>query len=129
MRYLTYITENSHSLNKNDRIVGFFLYDKYREVVARIDGILVERQTCLARYIVINQGGFLDIRGKNTLVPRVACDVVDLGEVKTAWSGRSLNDAPSPADINKVTPEEEELILSYFDLKPYWPMKHKDGRG
>lgn len=117
---LLYITENSHQLNKADRIVGFFLYDKHKEVIARIDGVLAESGTGLARYIVINQGGFLDIRGKKTLVPREAYEVVDLGEVKTTWSNRSLQEAPAPCHIDNVTPEEEQRILSYFDLQPYW---------
>ena len=44
----------------------------------------------------------------------------DLGKVKTSWSKESIQDAPSPADIEHVTMNEEELILSYFDLEPYW---------
>lgn len=123
---LTHVTENIHNLNKNDRIVGFFLYDKHREVIARISGILVEKETHRIRYIVISQGGFLDIRGKQTLVPREAFEIIDLGEVKTSWSGHSLHDAPLPEDINHVTSEEEELILSYFDLKPYWTLKKQE---
>ena len=116
---LLYITENIHSLVKADRIVGFFLYDKHKEMIARVDGVLAE-ESGPARYIVISLGGFLDIQGKKTLIPRAACEVMDLGEVQTNWSSHSLQGAPTPNDVNNVTRKEEELILSYFDLPPYW---------
>ncbi len=125
---LLYVAENVHNLNKDDRIVGFFLYDKHKEVIARIDGLLVEEGTYLPRYIVISQGGFLGIEGKKIAVPREVCDAVDLGEVKTQWSRQSLQDAPVPHDVENVSPEEEERILSYFDLQPYWAVKDKDVR-
>ena len=123
---LLYVAENIHRLNKADRIVGFFLYDKDKEMIARIDGVLLEEKTGLARYIVISQGGFLDIQGKKTLVPREAYEVIDLGEVKTAWSSQSLQGAPAPNDINNITRDEEERILSYFDLQPYWVVKPEE---
>lgn len=119
-RRLLFIAENIHKLSRADRIVGFFLYDKHKEVIARIDGVLAEAETYLPRYIVITVGGFLDIRGKRIMIPRPAYEVVDLGEVRTAWSRQSLQDAPSPNDLDRVTPAEEERILSYFDLEPYW---------
>ena len=121
--HLFYAVENIYRLNKADRIVGFFLYDKYKEMIARIDGVLAEKETGLVRYIVINQGGFLGIPGKKTLVPRPAYEIIDLGEVKTAWSSQSLQSAPVPDDINNITLDEEELILGYFDLQPYWVIK------
>lgn len=43
-----------------------------------------------------------------------------------------MKDAPNPADLMNVTMEEEELILGYFDLEPYWaakPAPEKDGEG
>lgn len=111
---LLFISENIFKIKREDRIVGSFLYDKHKNVVARIDGLVVERETYLPRFLVITQGGFLEIQGKKILVPREAYEVADLGEVKTSWSKQSLQDAPIPHDIHNITVNEEQLIRSYF---------------
>ncbi|NIT80423.1 MAG: hypothetical protein GWM98_00235, partial [Nitrospinaceae bacterium] len=48
------------------------------------------------------------------------CEAVDMGKVKTEWKKESLQDAPTADDVENVSMNEEELILSYFDLEPYW---------
>lgn len=115
---LLYITENSHQISKSDRVVGFFVYDKYKELVAPIDGVLVAEGTCRARYIVIKQGGFLGIKGKWTLIPRELYETEDLGKVETSLSSQSLQDSPSPNDIRNLTDTEEEQVRGYFNLEP-----------
>ena len=42
---LLYISENIFKLPRKDRVVGSFLYDKYNEAIARVDGLVVESQT------------------------------------------------------------------------------------
>lgn len=116
--HLLYITENSHQISKSDRVIGFFVYDKYKEMVAQIEGVLIEKGTYSARYIVIRQGGFLGIKGKWTLIPREMYEIEDLGKVKTSLSIQSLQDSPSPYDIRNITAVEEAQIRGYFNLEP-----------
>ena len=117
---LILIIENLAKLQKHDRIVGFYLYGNGGESIARIEGVLVESGTYLPRYLVITLGGFLKIEGKKVIVPIEVCEVADLGKVKTEWRKESLIGAPNPVNLEDVTQQEEELILGYFDLEPYW---------
>ena len=125
---LLYIAENIFKLPRQDRVVGSFLYDKYNEASARVDGLVVESQTFLTRYLIINFGGFLKIGGKKITLPVKVCEFADLGTVKTEWTKESMKDAPAPNDIEDTTTDEEELILSYFDLQPNWPVHPPDPR-
>ncbi len=120
---LIYISENIFNLRVKDQLIGSYLYDRFNEPIARIDAILAESKTYLVRYLVINVGGFLNIHGKKILLPIEVCESADLGKVKTDWLLESLKDAPAPNDPENVTMSEEELILGYFDLKPYWAMR------
>ena len=128
---LLFINDNVHQLGKSDRIVGYHLYDRYNELVARIEALLAQPTTHLPRYIVITIGGFLGVEGKKILIPIEICEGGDIGKVKANWSKESLKDAPTAVDVRQVSVEEEERILSYFDLEPYWkaqpfPKKEKD---
>ncbi|MFQ5672221.1 MAG: hypothetical protein ACE5G9_03925 [Nitrospinales bacterium] len=127
---LIFISENIFRIQPEDRIVGSFLYDKHKEVIAKIEGLVLEREIYLPRFLVITQGGFLDIRGKKILLPRAAYEVADLGEVKTTWSRQSLQDAPTSHDLHNISIAEEERIFSYFDLPPYWTTdREQEGSG
>ncbi len=128
---LILINENLAKLQKNDRVVGFYLYGSGGESIAKIEGILVESGIYLPRYLAITLGGFLKIEGKKVIIPIEVCEVADLGKVKTEWRKESLIGAPNPVNLEDVTQEEEELILGYFDLEPYWaananPQKSKE---
>jgi hypothetical protein len=120
---LLHISDNIHQLAKSDRVVGYFLYDQYNDSVAKIEAVLAQPITYLPRYIVITIGGFLAVEGKRILIPIEVCEVADMGKVKANWSKESLRDAPAPVDVKKVTTEEEERILSYFDFEPYWKVQ------
>ncbi len=129
--HLLYINDNIRQLALRDRIVGYYLFDRYNESVARIEALLAQSTTYLPRYIVITIGGFLGVEGKQILIPIEICDALDIGKVKANWSKESLKDAPAPVDVKQVFVEEEERILSYFDFEPYWkvqpfPKKEKD---
>lgn len=113
---LLYVTENIAKIEKKERIIGSFLYDGKKELVARIDGLLLDRDTSKPVFLVISFGGFLKIEGKKALVPRSACEPDDIGKVNTDLCAESLQDSPIPNDIRNVTPDEERLILGYFDL-------------
>ena len=116
---LLYISENIFKLRVKDQVVGSFLYDRFNETIARVDAVIVEAETYLMRYLVINMGGFMKIQGKKILLPVGVYEFADLGKVKTEWSRESLKDAPAPEDPENVSMDEEEEILGYFDLEPY----------
>jgi hypothetical protein len=121
--HLLYINDNIHQLAISDRIVGYYLSDRYNESVARIEALLAQPITYLPRYAVITIGGFLGVEGKHILIPIELCEEVDIGKVKTNWSKESLKDAPTAVDVRQVSVEEEERILSYFDFEPYWKIQ------
>lgn len=123
MSQLLYLSENVFRLRRKDHCIGAYLYDKFNQTIARVDGLLVESRTYLPRYLVINFGGFLAISGKKIALPVEVCEFADLGKVKTAWSSDSMKDAPAPVNLEDPTADEEELILGYFDLTPYWVVR------
>lgn len=120
---LTHISENIFKLREHERLIGFYLYDECDQALARIEALLAEPGTYLSRYLVITLGGMLSIQGKKLIVPVEICKPLDLGKVKLFWRKESLMDAPTPHDVQRVTEAEEELILGYFDLEPYWAAK------
>ena len=48
MNSLIHITENIFNLRKIDRVIGFYLYDKFNESIARIDAALVDSEPIIA---------------------------------------------------------------------------------
>jgi hypothetical protein len=123
---LAYISENIFKLREQDRIIGCYLYDEFDEPLSRVEALMVEPGTHLPRYLLITLGGAINIQGKKILLPIEHCQSVDLGKVKTTWRKESLMDAPTAHDPKNVTIAEEELILDYFDLKPYWAVEPQE---
>jgi hypothetical protein len=116
MTPLTHIAENVFKLRKKDRVIGFYLYDKFNESIARIDAVLADSQIYHGYYLVINLGGFLQVKGKVVVLPVEICEVKDLGKVKTEWPKESMLGAPAPIDIMSVTTREEKLIRDYYGV-------------
>ena len=83
MTPLTHITENIFKLRKIDRIIGFYLYDMFNELMARIDAALVDSQSYQSFYLVINLGVFLQVSGEIVVLPDETFEVKDVGKVKT----------------------------------------------
>ena len=117
---LLYVDDNIYSLYPEERIVGFYLYDLYDEVVARIQGLLVDPENYKPRYLVLMIGGFLFTDGKMVLFPKEHMDGQKLGKVKTAWRRESIQQSPAIDDPYSLTLEREQVILGYYDLEPYW---------
>jgi len=117
---LLYVDDNIYHLYPEYRIVGFYLYDVYDEMVARIQGLLVEPETYKPRYLVMTIGGFLFTDGKMVLFPKKHCEGHELGKVRTSWRRDSIQQSPAIDDPNSVTLEREQVILGYYDLEPYW---------
>ena len=81
LKRLECIKENSHRLRKADRIVGFFLYDRFGEAVGKISALLISVETNQIEFAVVSLGGFLRVEGKSILIPLEICEVEDLGKV------------------------------------------------
>ena len=111
---LKYTTENLFLIDKEERIVGEYLYDNSKELIGKIDGLVVELPEHITKFLVITQGGFLNIQGKKILVPRKACEIKDIGKVTTSLSKQTIQSAPSPYDIYNLLKSEELLIMDYF---------------
>ena len=120
---LACISENIFKLREQDRIIGCYLYDEFDEALSRVEALMVEPGTYLPRYLLITLGGTVNVKGKKVLLPIEHCQSVDLGKVKPRWRKESLMNAPTAHDPQNVTMAEEELILDYFDLKPYWTLE------
>ena len=56
MMPLNHIKGNLFKLQKIDRIIGFYLYDRFNKLIARIDASLVDRQSYQSFYLVIKLG-------------------------------------------------------------------------
>ena len=121
MTPLTRIEENTSDLRKKDRVIGFYLYDKLDEPIARIDAVLADSKTYHCHYLVINLGGFLQVRGKAVVLPVEICTVKDLGKVTTEWRKESMIETPTPANITNLTRAEEGLIRDHYGLPSQRP--------
>ncbi len=117
---LKFIDENAFFLGNQDRVVGFFLYDTYNKEVAKVKGLMVDLDYHRPQYLVIELGGFLSTEGKIILFPKELYQPAGLGKVVTDWTRESIQQAPSVENLATLSREEEQLILSYFDIKPYW---------
>ncbi len=117
---LRYVNDNIYRLYPGNRIVGYYLYDVYDEMVARIQGLMVDPESYQPRYLVLTIGGFLFTEGKTVLLPKNHYETLEMGKVRTSWRRTSIQQAPSIKDVKSITLEQEQLILSYYDLEPYW---------
>ncbi len=111
---LKYATQNLFLIDKEEHIIGDYLYDKNKELIGKIEGLVVELPKHTIKFLSITQGGFLNIQGKKILVPREACEIKDIGKVIVSFSKQTIQDAPSPHDLFNLKKSEESLILSYF---------------
>ena len=120
---LIFIDDNIFKLRGMDKIVGGYLYDNMNDEVGRIKGLLVEPESHRARYLVYTSGGMMFTEGKIILLPRELYDPIDSARIKSFKRKEAIQQAPSPREFDHLTREDEMLILSYFDLKPYWDME------
>jgi len=117
---LRYIDDNIHRLYPQNRIVGFYLYDLYDEMVGRIEGLMVDPESYNPRYLVLTIGGFLFTEGKIVLFPKNHYETLGMGKVQTSWRRDSIQQSPSINNIQSLSLEKEMAILGYYDLEPYW---------
>ena len=123
---LLYIQDNIFNLRVLDRIVGGYLYDSMSDEMGRVGGVMVEPETYRTRYLVYVNGGMMFIEGKTILLPREMYEPIDATKIKSSKKKESIQQAPSPRDFDHLTREDEMLIRSYFDLKPYWDTEENE---
>jgi len=123
---LLHIKDNIFNLRVLDRIVGGYLYDSMNDEMGRIGGLLVEPETYRPRYLVYVNGGLMFTEGKTIILPREMYEPIGSARVKSSKKKESIQQAPSPRDFDRLTREDEQLILSYFDLEPYWETEENE---
>jgi len=107
-------------LASHHRVIGYYVYDEMENDVADIREMLVDEQTHVPRYVIIEIGGLLAIRGKKILIPWNALIKGGISRLDVACSQEQVQHAPTPMDYLNPTREEEESIHRYFNAEPYW---------
>ena len=123
---LKYVTDNIFNLRILDRIVGGYLYDNQNDEMGPVKGLLVEPESYRTRYLVYVNGGMMFTEGKIILLPREMYEPLDSAKIKSIKRKESIQQAPSPRDFDHLTREDEMLIRSYFDLRPYWEIEEEE---
>ena len=123
---LLYIQDNIFKLRVLDRIVGGYLYDSMSDEMGRIRGVMVEPETYRTRYLVYVNGGMMFTESKTILLPREMYEPIDSAKIKSSKKKESIQQAPSPRVFDHLTREDEMVILSYFDLNPYWDTEESE---
>ncbi|CAI2719404.1 hypothetical protein [Nitrospina watsonii] len=126
---LLYLDDNIYDLRSEERLVGAYLYDKDMREMARIRAVLAEPETHRVRYIVFVEGGFLSTSGKTLIFPIDHLATIDSAKIQAQYTREAIQQGPAPEDIEALTREEEQTILSYFDLEPYWDVSEESETG
>lgn len=102
------------------RVVNYYIYDIMNKDVAAIQDILVDADRRVPRYVIVEIGGFLAIRGKKILVPWNALKKGGLSRMDVNCVAEHIIYAPSPFDPLAPTAVEEESVHRHFNVEPYW---------
>ncbi len=104
------------------RVIGYYIYDEMDKDIADIRDLLVDEETHVPRYAIIEIGGFLSIRGKKILIPWVALKKGGISRMDINCSEEHIAYTPVPKEELKPTQPEEESIHFHFSVEPYWLM-------
>ncbi|MBI4828826.1 MAG: PRC-barrel domain-containing protein [Nitrospinae bacterium] len=103
-----------------DRVIGYYVYDNQDRDVAPIQELLVDSETRKPRYVVIEIGGMLSIRGKKALIPWNALTKAGMSRMDVNCPAEQIIAAPAPRSPLAPTRPEEETLHWYFNVEPYW---------
>lgn len=117
---LKYLEDNVYEIPGDQRFVGAYLYDKEMRDLARVRGVLVDPTSHQVRYVYFVMGGFLSTGGKNVIIPLEQLAPIDSAKVQVLFTLESIQQGPGIDSVETLTREEEAVILSYYDLEPYW---------
>ena len=101
-------------------VIGYYIYDVMDKDVASIRDLLVDQESHLPRYAVIEIGGMLSIIGKKILIPWVALTRGGISRMDIAMASEQIQAAPIPLSQLAPTRTEEESIHRFFNVTPYW---------
>lgn len=107
------------------RVKGFYLYDEFETEICNIRDILVDEETRKPRYIIVEVGGLLSIKGKRTLIPWRMLIKRGMSRLDIQRSLEDVMMAPSPDDPDAPTRVEEGRVHSYFFIEPYWNVEEE----
>lgn len=115
------------------RVIGYYIYDSMDKDIASVSDLLVDSETRRPRYVLIEVGGFLSIRGKKILIPWGSLKRGGMSRLNVNNIMENVLAAPSPMDPLNPTRVEEESIHRHFNTEFYWledePAKKMGGSG
>lgn len=115
------------------RVAGYYVYDSMDKDIANIRELLVDSETRRPRYVLIEVGGFLSIRGKKILIPWGALRRGGMSRLNVNNLMENVLAAPTPMNPLNPTLVEEESIHRHFNVEFYWledgPARKMGGSG
>jgi hypothetical protein len=115
------------------RVAGYYVYDTMDKDIASVRELLVDSETRRPRYVLIEVGGFLSIRGKKILIPWGALRRGGMSRLNVNNIMENVLAAPTPMNPLNPTLVEEESIHRHFNVEFYWledePTRKMGGSG
>lgn len=102
------------------RIRRFDIIDSTGKTVAPVLDLLWDPDAREVRYVMVEIGGLMSIKGKRLLIPASLLIRVGSGQVQTLVPQENLVGVPAPEDVEQPTRVEEEAVFTYFKTTPYW---------
>ena len=122
------------NLRALDRVIGYYVYDNQDRDVAPIQELLVDSETRQPRYVIIEIGGMMSIRGKKALIPWAALTKAGMSRMNVNCPAEQIIASPTPRAPLAPTRPEEETLHWYYNVEPYWlgaeleaPAQEKEG--
>ena len=117
---LTPASSTNYDIHTMDNVIGYYIYDIEEAEVAEIRDLLIDAQTRKPRYVVIEIGGLMSIRGRRILIPWNALQRGGMSRLDINTAMENIMVAPTPLEQMEPTRVEEESIHHFFNVEPYW---------
>ena len=114
------LSNATFSLGSDERVIGYYLYDEFENEICDIRDVLLDEETHKPRYVIIEVGGLLSIKGKRVIIPWRLLRRRGVSRLDIARSEEDVLMSPAPNDAEKPTREEEKSVHNYFNIEPYW---------
>lgn len=110
----------NNDLAPHYRVVGYYLADDQEREVAGVRDMLVDRESRVPRYLMIEIGGLMGIRGRQLLIPWSVVVRGGVSRLDIRWPLEHILVAPAPFVPDEPTLPEEEAIHRHFAAEFYW---------
>ena len=114
------LSNATFDLGSDERVIGYYLYDEFENEICDIRDLLLDEETHKPRYVIIEVGGLLSIKGKRVIIPWRLLRRRGVSRLDIARSEEDVLMSPAPNDAEKPTREEEKSVHNYFNIEPYW---------